>query len=119
MDNNQNNYHKQPYEYNYNQQYNTSLGAQPNGMSLAAMICGIAGFVTGSAASIAALILSSMYKKRHNGEHCTQSRVGFRCGLISLIMWAIIVVFYLVIYVAILGASISEFMELKELTSLM
>lgn len=118
MDNNQNDFYKQPYDYNYNQQYNSAPVAQPNGMSLAAMICGIAGFVTGSAASIAALILSSMYKKRHNGEHCTQSRVGFRCGLISLIVWAVIVVFYWVIYVAILGASISEFMEL-ELTSLM
>ena len=110
MDNNQNDFYKQPYEYNYNQQYNSAPVAQPNGMSLAAMICGIAGFVTGYGASIAALILANMYKKRHDGQHCTQSRIGFRCGLISLIIWAVIVVFYLFIYFIILGSTLSEMM---------
>ena len=51
MDNNQNDIYKQP--YGYNPQYH-NVPTQPNGLSLAAMICGIAGFVTGYGASIAA-----------------------------------------------------------------
>ena len=104
MDNNQNDMYKQSYDYN--QQFN-SMVPQPNGISLAAMICGIAGFFTGYGVSIAALILSNIYKNKHNGQHCKQSRIGFTCGLISLILWIVAVLAY-IIFCVVVGAMIGE-----------
>lgn len=113
MDNNQNNnqeqsnsYYQQPYQQpTYSQQaygqpsYDNGE-PQQNGISLAAMICGIAGFVTGYGVSIAALVLSSIYKKNHNGRHCKQSKTGFTCGLISLILWVLFIIVYCIVVCA-------------------
>lgn len=92
MYNNQDDIYKQPYDQY--QQYN-SMPAQPNGISLAAMICGIAGFASGYGVSIAALILANIYKNKHNGQHCKQSSIGFKCGLASLIIWGVMTMVYI------------------------
>ena len=124
MDNNQNNnnYYQQPdnqnpYENSYQQPYSQPSYSQPSynngapvssGLSLASMICGIVGFVTGPAASIAALIMSNMYKNKNNGQHCSQSKTGFTCGLISLILWGVLILFYIAIYCFIIVAAMGN-----------
>lgn len=114
MDNNQynqgqqSNYYDSPYsQSSYSQQPVNNSGSAPSGLALAAMICGIAGFVTGPAVSIAALIISNIYKNKNNGQHIKQSKIGFGCGLGSLIMWVVILIFY-IIYFAIFGSLIAD-----------
>ncbi len=106
MDNNQgqqNNYYNAP----YSQQPVNNNSQASSGLALAAMICGIAGFVTGPAVSIAALIISNIVKKKNNGQHVKKSKIGFGCGLGSLIMWIVVLIIY-IIYFAIIGTMIVE-----------
>ena len=116
MDNNQNNqgqqsnYYDSPYSQpTYSQQpVNNGSGQAPEALALAAMICGIAGFFTGPAVSIAALVIANMFKNKNNGEHVKKSRIGFRCGLGSLIMWGVIILVYVIVYCAIIMAALNS-----------
>ncbi len=113
MDNNQynqgqqSNYYDSPYSQSSYSQQPVNSSSVPSGLALAAMICGIAGFVTGPGVSIAALVLSSMCKKRNNGQHVKKSKIGFGCGLGSLIMWIVVIIFY-IIYFAVFGALLAD-----------
>lgn len=92
--------------------YNSSYSQQPvqgasNGLCLAAMICGIAGFVTGPAASIAGIVIANKCKNQNGGVHNKKTSIGFKCGVGSLIMWGVFIAIY-VIYFAIIGAMIAS-----------
>ena len=94
---------------NYNSQPVTGAS---KGLCLAAMICGIAGFVMSPVASIAGIVMSNICKNKNGGVHNKQTSIGFKCGVGSLIMWGAIIlicIIYYIIAVAILaGAAASQ-----------
>ena len=88
---------------NYNSQPVTGAS---KGLCLAAMICGIAGFVMSPVASIAGIVMSNICKNKNGGVHNKQTSIGFKCGVGSLIMWGVIALIY-IIYLVIIGAAIA------------
>ena len=98
--NGQNGYNNGYTQYNYNNapvnnNDGTSVGALVCGIISLVLGCGGIGIVTG----IIALVLSSKYKKAHNGVHNGQSKAGFVCGLIGVILNAICIVYYIIMFV--------------------
>lgn len=78
---------------NYNSQPVTGAS---KGLCLAAMICGIAGFVMSPVASIAGIVMSNICKNKNGGVHNKQTSIGFKCGVGSLIMWGAIILIYII-----------------------
>lgn len=88
---------------NYNSQPVTGAS---KGLCLAAMICGIAGFVMSPVASIAGIVMANICKNKNGGVHNKQTSIGFKCGVGSLIMWGVIALIY-IIYLVIIGAALA------------
>lgn len=98
--NGQNGYNNGYTQYNYN---NAPVNNN-DGTSVGALVCGIISLVLGCwgvgiVTGIIALVLSSKYKKAHNGVHNGQSKAGFICGLIGVILNGICIVYYIIIFV--------------------
>ena len=98
--NGQNGYNNGYTQYNYN---NAPVNNN-DGTSVGALVCGIISLVLGCwgvgiVTGIIALVLSSKYKKAHNGVYNGQSKAGFVCGLIGVILNAICIVYYIIIFV--------------------
>ena len=89
---------------NYNSSYSQQpIEAAPKGLCLAAMIAGIAGFVTGPGVSIAAIIIANLCKNKNGGVHNKKTSIGFKCGVGSLIMWGVGILIY-ILYIAVIAA---------------
>lgn len=92
---------------NYNSSYSQQPVGASKGLCLAAMICGIAGFVTGPGVSIAGIVMANICMNKNGGVHNKQTSIGKKCGIGSLIMWSVVLLIY-IIYVAIIGAMIAS-----------
>ena len=104
-----NGYQQNGYNNGYTQyNYNNAPVNNNDGTSVGALVCGIISLVLGCwgvgiVTGIIALVLSSKYKKAHNGVHNGQSKAGFICGLIGVILNGICIVYYIIIFVAAAG----------------
>ena len=59
---------------------------ESDGMSLAALICGIIGIVLSSLVlSVLAFVFAGKYRKTHDGRHCGQSNGAVICGVIGTV----------------------------------
>ena len=100
-----NSYQQNGYNNGYTQyNYNNAPVNNNDGTSVGALVCGIISLVLGCwgvgiVTGIIALVLSSKYKKAHNGVHNGQSKAGFVCGLIGVILNAICIVYYIIMFV--------------------
>ena len=100
-----NGYQQNGYNNGYTQyNYNNAPVNNNDGTSVGALVCGIISLVLGCwgvgiVTGIIALVLSSKYKKTHNGVYNGQSKAGFVCGLIGVILNAICIVYYIIIFV--------------------
>ena len=100
-----NGYQQNGYNNGYTQyNYNNAPVNNNDGTSVGALVCGIISLVLGCwgvgiVTGIIALVLSSKYKKAHNGVHNGQSKAGFVCGLIGVILNAICIVYYIIMFV--------------------
>lgn len=100
-----NGYQQNGYNNGYTQyNYNNAPVNNNDGTSVGALVCGIISLVLGCwgvgiVTGIIALVLSSKYKKAHNGVHNGQSMAGFICGLIGVILNGICIVYYIIIFV--------------------
>lgn len=100
-----NGYQQNGYNNGYTQyNYNNAPVNNNDGTSVGALVCGIISLVLGCwgvgiVTGIIALVLSSKYKKAHNGVHNGQSKAGFICGLIGVILNGICIVYYIIIFV--------------------
>lgn len=100
-----NGYQQNGYNNGYTQyNYNNAPVNNNDGTSVGALVCGIISLVLGCwgvgiVTGIIALVLSSKYKKAHNGVYNGQSKAGFVCGLIGVILNAICIVYYIIIFV--------------------
>ena len=100
-----NGYQQNGYNNGYTQyNYNNAPVNNNDGTSVGALVCGIISLVLGCwgvgiVTGIIALVLSSKYKKTHNGVHNGQSKAGFICGLIGVILNGICIVYYIIIFV--------------------
>lgn len=100
-----NGYQQNGYNNGYTQyNYNNAPVNNNDGTSVGALVCGIISLVLGCwgvgiVTGIIALVLSSKYKKTHNGVHNGQSKAGFVCGLIGVILNAICIVYYIIMFV--------------------
>ena len=100
-----NGYQQNGYNNGYTQyNYNNAPVNNNDGTSVGALVCGIISLVLGCwgvgiVTGIIALVLSSKYKKAHNGVHNGQSKAGFICGLIGVILNGICIVYYIIMFV--------------------
>ena len=100
-----NGYQQNGYNNGYTQyNYNNAPVNNNDGTSVGALVCGIISLVLGCwgvgiVTGIIALVLSSKYKKAHNGVHNGQYKAGFVCGLIGAILNAICIVYYIIMFV--------------------
>ena len=108
-----NGYQQNGYNNGYTQyNYNNAPVNNNDGTSVGALVCGIISLVLGCwgvgiVTGIIALVLSSKYKKAHNGVHNGQSKAGFVCGLIGVILNAICIVYYIIMFVVAAAAGIA------------
>ena len=108
-----NGYQQNGYNNGYTQyNYNNAPVNNNDGTSVGALVCGIISLVLGCwgvgiVTGIIALVLSSKYKKAHNGVHNGQSKAGFVCGLIGVILNAICIVYYIIMFVLAAAAGIA------------
>ena len=93
----------------YYSSYSQPVAGASKGLCLAAMIAGIAGFVTGPAASIAGIVIANICKNKNGGVHNKQTSIGFKCGIGSLIMWGVVILIYIIYFVALGSAIVSQF----------
>jgi len=91
-----------PYNYNYNQpqsQAYVQAPSQSNGLAIAALICGIVGFCSFGLASIAAIILGVMGRKKPVQQGLATA--GLIMGIASLVLW--------ILYYVLVGLAIFSF----------
>lgn len=91
-------YEQYVYSGSYNTQPNTP-SAPGKGLSIASMACGIASICTFNfIPGIVALCLSKNFRRANNGEHNGFSKTGKICGIIGIIVSAIVIFAYIVFF---------------------
>jgi len=91
-----------PYHYPPQTQINQGYGQTPpsttNGLAIAALICGIAGFCTAGVSSIAAIIMGIIARK--NPVQKGLATAGLITGIISLALWVLYFIFAVILVAA-------------------
>ncbi len=75
-----------------NQPYMQAPAQQSNGLAIGALICGIAGLCTGGLLSIVAIILGVLGRK--NPVNKGMATAGLILGIVGIVLWVIIGIFY-------------------------
>lgn len=79
------------------------------GLSIAAMACGIASICTFSfIPGIVALCLSKKFRRANDGNHNSFSKTGKICGIIGIIISAIVIFVYIIIISALIFEAATE-----------
>ena len=100
-----NGYQQNGYNNGYTQyNYNNAPENNNDGTSDGALVCGNISLIlrcwgVGIVSGIIALVLSSKFKKALIGVYIGQSMAGFVCGLIGVILNAICIEYYIIIFV--------------------
>lgn len=85
--------------------YNTTSGAEKNGMCTAAMICGIVGIVLsccgcGYLLPIVAIVLGAIGKgKATNEADAKNAKVGLICGIVGIVLSIIATIVFIILQV--------------------
>ncbi len=76
-------------------------------LGIVSMCCGIASFFIGwFITGIIAIVLANMSKNEHGGEMTSYAKIGYVCGLVSIILTSTVIVLLIIFYAVLMGGYI-------------